>query len=91
MPFLENSAGDRLEAHKKVEKGSQNSSDGKQNPHHIQLQQQWMIYQPVYNLFNLYKKLNTDLIVPGTVQIAEQSPVVVHHTVKNFKVSHVLH
>lgn len=31
---------------------------------------------------------NTDLIAPGAVQIADQTPVVVNHTIKNFKMSH---
>lgn len=100
MPFLENSAGDRLEAHKKVEKGSQNSSDGKQNLHHTQLQQQWMIYQPVYNLYNLYKKLMNSTLLNKQ----ENWPDCSRHSTdrrtessccssysQNFKVSHVLH
>lgn len=34
------------------------------------------------------RKEKTDLIAPGAVQITDQPPVVVNHTVENFKMSH---
>lgn len=56
------------------------------DPKHLQFMKEKRLILWIH--YNNGIKNKTDLIVPGTVQITDQAPVVINHTIENFKVSH---